>query len=103
MMVRDASPGLRKPSRISESRREREFFRYSHSAAGLGEAHHSNGAQTSEDKALTAFAQLVCLRLGARRSMISLFDKKDQYIITEGELFLSRSLCSGANPSRLVR
>jgi len=40
-------------------------------------------ARSSRDKALTAFAQLVALRLDVRRCMISLIDTSNQYILAE--------------------
>lgn len=43
----------------------------------------------SKDNALTAYAQLVALRLNAKRAFISLFDKKRQYIIAEATQTLS--------------
>ncbi|KAH8774517.1 hypothetical protein F5883DRAFT_659371, partial [Diaporthe sp. PMI_573] len=45
--------------------------------------------KASSDKALTAFAQLAALRLGVRRSMISLIDSTQQYILTEATRTLS--------------
>ncbi|KAL2287134.1 hypothetical protein FJTKL_06135 [Diaporthe vaccinii] len=45
--------------------------------------------KASGDKALTAFAQLAALRLGVRRSMISLIDSTQQYILTEATRTLS--------------
>lgn len=46
---------------------------------------HGQGYQprASRDKALTAFAQLVALRLNVRRCMISLIDTSSQYILAE--------------------
>ncbi|KAJ4371338.1 hypothetical protein N0V83_004555 [Neocucurbitaria cava] len=43
----------------------------------------------SEDKALTAFAQLGALRLNARRCLISFFDRRDCYILAEATKSLS--------------
>ncbi|CBY00509.1 similar to sensor histidine kinase/response regulator [Plenodomus lingam JN3] len=43
----------------------------------------------SEDKALTAFAQLGALRLNARRCLISFFDRKDCFLLAEGTKTLS--------------
>ncbi|KAI5361106.1 Putative signal transduction response regulator, receiver domain, histidine kinase/HSP90-like ATPase [Septoria linicola] len=39
--------------------------------------------KTSRDKAITAFAQLVALRLDVRRCMVSLIDAANQYILAE--------------------
>ncbi|KAJ4354761.1 hypothetical protein N0V95_003534 [Ascochyta clinopodiicola] len=50
-----------------ELAKEREFYR----------------PQPSEDKALTAFAQLGALRLNARRCLISFFDRRNCYILAE--------------------
>lgn len=48
----------------------------------------------SKDSALTAFAQLACIRLGARHATISLFDSHRQYILAEAtpEAFLQPGL-----------
>lgn len=51
-------------------------------AQGLGIAVESK-PQPSEDKALTAFAQLGALRLNARRCLISFFDRRSCYILAE--------------------
>jgi len=40
-------------------------------------------ARSSRDKALTAYAQLVALRLNVKRCMISLIDTSNQYILAE--------------------
>jgi GAF domain len=47
--------------------------------------------QHSPDRALTAFAQLSTLRLNVRRSIISLIDSANQYILTEATRTLSLS------------
>lgn len=47
--------------------------------------------QFTRDRALTAFAQLACLRLNVRRAMISLVDSKSQIILTEATRTLSLS------------
>ncbi|KAF1845167.1 uncharacterized protein K460DRAFT_104416 [Cucurbitaria berberidis CBS 394.84] len=47
------------------------------------------GPRPSEDKALTAFAQLGALRLNARRCLISFFDRRDCYILAEATRSLS--------------
>lgn len=46
-------------------------------------------ARSSRDTALTAFAQLGAMRLGAQRAMISLFDRTHQYILAEATRTLS--------------
>ena len=58
------------------------------SGPGLGIAFESN-PQPSEDKALTAFAQLGALRLNARRCLISFFDRRNCYILAEATRTLS--------------
>jgi signal transduction histidine kinase/CheY-like chemotaxis protein len=45
--------------------------------------------QFTADRALTAFAQLACLRLGVRRAMVSLVDSQRQYVLTEATRTLS--------------
>ncbi|KAJ5139329.1 uncharacterized protein N7515_004177 [Penicillium bovifimosum] len=69
---------------------ERELYRYlprDHSAypfAPFDDASQKNFvAQPSQDHALTSFAQLSAMRLGAQRAMISLFDRTHQYILAE--------------------
>jgi signal transduction histidine kinase/CheY-like chemotaxis protein len=62
---------------------------------GLAEAHarkrHSSQpqARASPDRALTAFAQLATLRLNCKRSIISFFDRNNQYILAEATQSLS--------------
>ncbi|KAH6633080.1 sensor histidine kinase-like protein/response regulator [Boeremia exigua] len=57
--------------------------------AGAFESH----PRPSEDKALTAFAQLGALRLNARRCLISFFDRRNCYILAEATR--TSSLCTG--------
>ncbi|EOA91715.1 uncharacterized protein SETTUDRAFT_86875 [Exserohilum turcica Et28A] len=45
--------------------------------------------RASDDKALTAFAQLGALRLNARRCLISFFDRKDCFLLAEATKTLS--------------
>lgn len=45
--------------------------------------------RSSRDKALTAFAQLGCLRLNAKRGVVTLIDSEKQYIIAEATKSLS--------------
>ncbi|KAF3807899.1 Hybrid signal transduction histidine kinase A [Colletotrichum gloeosporioides] len=72
-----------------ESARERETFRYDTSLISASRKNDpANLIPPSEIKAcpdasLTAFAQLGALRMGASRAMISLFDRKYQYIVAE--------------------
>jgi hypothetical protein len=49
----------------------------------------SNTPQSSVDTALSAFAQLATLRLGARRALISLIDRNSQHILAEATQTLS--------------
>ncbi|EFQ26875.1 hsp90-like protein [Colletotrichum graminicola] len=80
---------------VSESRRERETFRYD--SALISQATYNDatnlippaGLRSSSDPALTAFAELGVLRLNASRALISLFDTKYQYIIAEATPSLS--------------
>jgi len=46
-------------------------------------------AKGSVDKSLTAFAQLITLRLGVKRAMVSLIDSSRQYILAEATRSLS--------------
>ncbi|KAJ0359270.1 hypothetical protein COL154_008414 [Colletotrichum chrysophilum] len=74
---------------VSESRRERETFRYDPSL--IAQAYHNDvnnivppsELRSSPDAALTAFAELGVLRLNGTRALISLFDSKYQYIVAE--------------------
>ncbi|KAF1956967.1 hypothetical protein CC80DRAFT_491834 [Byssothecium circinans] len=85
---------------------EREFYRYyHHSQRPKGDSRHpspvvapinipppsppSCGPRSSEDKALTAFAQLGAQRLNTRRCLISFFDRRDCYILAEATKTLS--------------
>jgi hypothetical protein len=45
--------------------------------------------KASDDKALTAFAQLGALRLNARRCLISFFDRRDCFLLAEATRTLS--------------
>jgi len=49
----------------------------------------SHKPRSSRDKALTAFAQLGCLRLNAKRGVVTLIDSDKQYIIAEATKSLS--------------
>ncbi|KAI8234626.1 Histidine kinase 5, partial [Colletotrichum sp. SAR 10_96] len=81
--------GFPSPRDVSESRRERETFRYDPSL--IAKTVYSNvenlvpasELRSSPDAALTSFAQLAVLRLNATRALISLFDSKYQYIVAE--------------------
>ncbi|KAK2605983.1 hypothetical protein QQS21_003609 [Conoideocrella luteorostrata] len=74
---------------VSESNRLRETFRYN--SALIAATVPNNPQQpipasqliSSADAALTAFAQLAVLRLGASRALVSLFDSTSQHIVAE--------------------
>ncbi|KAI8259504.1 hypothetical protein K4K58_002561 [Colletotrichum sp. SAR11_239] len=74
---------------VSESRRERETFRYDPSLIAQAVYNDVNNIippselRSSPDAALTAFAELGVLRLNGTRALISLFDSKYQYIVAE--------------------
>lgn len=57
--------------------------------------------QASRDKALTAFAQLVALRLDVRRCMISLIDTSSQYILAEATRTVSLTSSRTAESDKL--
>ncbi|KAJ6181156.1 hypothetical protein N7519_011617 [Penicillium mononematosum] len=78
--------------------REREFYKYlppyhlkPHALHHIGPITPSNEhvARSSVDPVLTAFAQLGTLRLNAQRSLISLFGRNEQHILTEATRTLS--------------
>ncbi|KAL0932205.1 sensor histidine kinase response [Colletotrichum truncatum] len=74
---------------LIEAARERETFRYDTCFIPACVQNDTNNLIPSSqlrscfDPALTAFAQLGTLRLGASRALISLFDSKFQYVIAE--------------------
>ncbi|CAG8908399.1 unnamed protein product [Penicillium egyptiacum] len=78
--------------------REREFYKYlppyhfkPHALHHIGPTTQSNEyvARSSADPVLTAFAQLGTLRLDAQRSLISLFGRHEEHILTEATRTLS--------------
>ncbi|KAI9744165.1 MAG: hypothetical protein M1818_002317 [Claussenomyces sp. TS43310] len=85
------------PAIPSETARERELFRYYQpdQAPQYGVnpdpafADHSHVPHSSQDTVLTAFAQLGCLRLNAKRAMISLVDRDFEYILAEATQSMS--------------
>ncbi|KAF2493498.1 hypothetical protein BU16DRAFT_81507 [Lophium mytilinum] len=110
-------PGIAK--KISDSFREREFYRYyqpSDPASGDRRRPPSlpftkpdapevptsvcatSGPVPSDDKALTAFAQLGAVRLDARRCMLSFFDRKNHYIMAEATRTLSLQTGKALDP-----
>ncbi|KAL3472386.1 hypothetical protein BJX99DRAFT_262373 [Aspergillus californicus] len=79
---------------------EREFYKYCQLPQRPGhlhrpplsprsEAKHELLPESSNDTTLTALAQLGALRLNAQRCMISLFDRRTQYILAEATRTLS--------------
>ncbi|TLD22144.1 hypothetical protein PspLS_08170 [Pyricularia sp. CBS 133598] len=74
---------------VSESRRERETFRYDPSLIDQAVYNDLDNLippaelRGSPDPALTAFAELAVLRLKTSRALISLFDRNYQYIVAE--------------------
>jgi len=58
-------------------------------------------ARSSRDKALTAYAQLVALRLNVRRCMISLIDTSNQYILAEATRTVSIASSRAAEDDEL--
>ncbi|KAJ5950318.1 CheY-like superfamily [Penicillium vulpinum] len=86
--------------------REREFYKYlppyhlePHALQHIGPSTLSGEyvARSSADSVLTAFAQLGTLRLNAQRSLISLFGRHEQHILTEATRTLSLQDDSGHN------
>jgi len=86
---------------LYEGRREREFYSYYESVLAYAntepkfcdlhspEAVAAHRAITSTDTTLTAFVQLVAMRLESRRAMIFFFDAEYAYIIAESTRTLS--------------
>ncbi|KAK9794103.1 hypothetical protein SCARD494_05680 [Seiridium cardinale] len=83
-------------ARFSEVARERETYKFTarlfeharaHPTATAtptgDEADHRLFTSTCEDTALTAFAQLGAFRLNATRCLISIFDRRNQYVVAE--------------------
>jgi len=75
------------------SKRERELYKYFQPT--LFQREHVSETPKSPDPTLTAFTQLVTLKLGARRCNINLLDRRDQYNIAEG----TKTLHLGSNIS----
>lgn len=74
---------------VTESARERETFRYYPSLLhgvhynDRGTGMPNSALRTSKDASLTALAQLGAIRTRTARSLVSLFDQDNQYIIAE--------------------
>lgn len=64
-------------------------YRYAEAVAGLRHRVSGQVAVSSRDSALTAYAQLVALRLNAKRALVSLFDKESMHILAEATRTLS--------------
>lgn len=71
------------------ARRDREFRRYAEAVVDLQVSIDGQAATSARDLSLTALAQLVALRLNAKRAMISLFDRERHYVIAEATQTLS--------------
>ncbi|KAF1997364.1 sensor histidine kinase-like protein/response regulator [Amniculicola lignicola CBS 123094] len=94
---------------VEDRAKEREFYRYYHQSRRLKGCSGTSTPQSSrssaqpndvfsitpsiavasDDKALTAFAQLGAFRLNTRRCIISFFDRKNCYILAEATQTLS--------------
>ncbi|KAK3670048.1 hypothetical protein LTR78_010079 [Recurvomyces mirabilis] len=81
------------PEAATDRARDSEFHSYYEpfkAAVANGDKSRKDGVLLSgEDRALTAFAQLGALRLGARRCAISFFDQDTQYVLAEATKTLS--------------
>lgn len=75
--------------RILGRQRKREFLKYAAYVESLQLSRGGDTVVSSKDTALTAYAQLVSLRLNAKRATISLFDNESQYIVAEATKTLS--------------
>ncbi|KAF4467429.1 Hsp90 [Fusarium albosuccineum] len=81
---------------LCEGRRERETLKYLDPTLKAGTIRIPDSGiiprsqlKTSADPALTAYAELATLRLGASRALISLFDSQFQHVIAEATPFSS--------------
>ncbi|KAL4735911.1 hypothetical protein BDV11DRAFT_23803 [Aspergillus similis] len=79
--------GPRKYAYNHEGARERETHLYlpywGFSSSENAQESIGNNPNASRDNVLTVFAQLAALRMNAQRAIISLFDRKQQYVIAE--------------------
>ncbi|KAK6001607.1 hypothetical protein QM012_002938 [Aureobasidium pullulans] len=84
---------LLQPAQDDDVQRERETYKYYQPLQDLLQASQSTSTSSvppsQPDRALTAFAQLAAFRLGARRTFISLIDRKYQYVLAEATKTLS--------------
>jgi hypothetical protein len=106
-------PAPRLPRVVSEGKRERDVYRLYSSCfkdirhldpvGPLAEttAVPQHVARPAKDSALTAFAQLAAIRLGASRSLISLIDDKRQHILAEATPSMSVRFGSRQTPHGL--
>ncbi|KIN05319.1 hypothetical protein OIDMADRAFT_177547 [Oidiodendron maius Zn] len=78
----------------SETARERVLYQY-YQPSSVAPDHIP---RSSSDTTLSAFAQLVTLRLNTRRALISLIDRSNQYILAEATQALSLQSDSLHNP-----
>ncbi|KAJ5539790.1 hypothetical protein N7513_008122 [Penicillium frequentans] len=85
--------GTRSRYRLAQ---EREFYKYipsedsaSHYAPWDHDSNQKFVPQPSKDPALTSYAQLSAIRLGAERALISLFDRTHQHVLAEATPTLS--------------
>ncbi|KAK3109352.1 hypothetical protein LTR53_017483, partial [Teratosphaeriaceae sp. CCFEE 6253] len=78
---------------VVDRTRDSEFYKYYEpfkAAIASGARSRLDGVlRSSDDRALTAFAQLGALRLGARRCAISFFDGNTQFVLAEATKTLS--------------
>ncbi|KAI4724544.1 hypothetical protein E4T49_07724 [Aureobasidium sp. EXF-10728] len=80
------------PASDDDALRERETYKYYQPLQDLHQASQTSSATgpgSQPDRALTAFAQLAAFRLRARRTFVSLIDRKYQYILAEATRTLS--------------
>ncbi|CAD0093626.1 unnamed protein product, partial [Aureobasidium vineae] len=80
------------PASDDDALRERETYKYYQPLQDLLQASRTSSASgpgSQPDRALTAFAQLAAFRLRARRTFVSLIDRKYQYILAEATRTLS--------------
>ncbi|RDL38283.1 Uncharacterized protein BP5553_02623 [Venustampulla echinocandica] len=75
------------PELVFETARERDLYQYYQPSFSPVAPDHP--PRSSDDTALSSFAQLATLRLGTRRALISLIDRTNQYILAEATQTLS--------------
>lgn len=88
---------------VTEEARERETFKYDSLLIGRTIRYSSEqpvppeNLTSSPDPALIAYAQLAALRLNVKRALISLFDRKFQYVLAEATPSLPLTPCLSAS------